>query len=172
MPGGLKQPAKGFKLARGTTLQKANTAKKEGIKFRLLTVFETKTLFVVRNGSCHKNLSGSFIWDNCMSVISLVDGDQMQTQPDRIQQSELLMQAVGRHSEKAKHKDQRGNWELTKWNTKPGKTLEPGNTVCSPHPGPQARWTDKGCGETDAKYTQRGAMVEDETAGQNETTKS
>lgn len=107
-----------------------------------------------------------------MSVISLVDEDQMQTQAGRIQQSELLMQAVGRHSEKAKHKDQRGNWELTKWNTKPGKTLEPGNTVCSPHPGPQARWTDKGRGETDAKYTQRGAMVEDETAGQNETTKS
>lgn len=172
MPGGLKQPAKGFKLARGTTLQKANTAKKEAIKFRLLTVFETKTLFVVRNGSCHKNLSGNFIWDNCMSVISLVDEDQMQTQAGRIQQSELLMQAVGRHSEKAKHKDQRGNWELTKWNTKPGKTLKPGNTVCSLHPGPQARWTDKGRGETDAKYTQRGAMVEDETAGQNETTKS
>lgn len=128
MPGGLKQPAKGFKLARGTTLQKENTAKKEAIKFRLLTVFETKTLFVVRNGSCHKNLSGNFIWDNCMSVISLVDEDQMQTQAGRIQQSELLMQAVGRHSEKAKHKDQRGNWELTKWNTKPGKTLEPGNT--------------------------------------------
>lgn len=67
MPGGLKQPAKGFKLARGTTLQKPSTAKKEAIKFRLLTVFETKTLFVVRNGSCHKNLSGNFIWDNCMS---------------------------------------------------------------------------------------------------------
>lgn len=73
MPGGPKQPAKGFKLARGTTLQKANTAKKEGVKFKLLTVFETKTLFVVGNGSCHKNLN-----DNCMSVISLVDGDQTQ----------------------------------------------------------------------------------------------
>lgn len=86
MPGGLKQPAKGFKLARGTPLQKANTAKKEAIKFRLLTVFETKMLFVVRNGSCHKNLNGNFIWDKCMSVISLVDEDQMQTQAGRIQQ--------------------------------------------------------------------------------------
>lgn len=116
MTRGLKQPAKGFKLARGTTLQKANTAKKEGVKFRLLSVFETKTLFVVGNGSCHKNLN-----DDCMSVISLVDGDQTQTQADRIQ---LRVSCLCRqNSEKAKHKA----WE----------TLEPGNTVCSPHPGPQ-----------------------------------
>lgn len=172
MPGGLKQPAKGFKLARGTTLQKANTAKKEGITFRLLIVFETKTLFVVRNGSCHKNLNGNFIWDNCMSVISLVDGDQMQTQSDRIQQRvsclfRLLVGTVKRQNTKTR----KGTENLTSETQSLGKHWSR-ETLCSPHPGPQARWTDKGCREADAKYTQRGAMVEDETAGQNETTKS